>query len=125
MTTIDFNTYTNSYKREKGSANSITNTRITGGSYSIPDLDYAAWLNRYCKEIVETGSLDYFTETQLTSDGPILVDLDFRFPYGTKQRHYTKDHIDDLVGAYIDDISHMFQLNEGSIYQIFVLEKPH
>jgi len=123
MTTIDFNTYTNSYKREKGSANSITNTRITGGSYSIPDLDYAAWLNRYCKEIVETGSLDYFTETQLTSDGPILVDLDFRFPYGTKQRHYTKDHIDDLVGAYIDDISHMFQLNEGSIYQIFVLEK--
>lgn len=130
MTTIDLNTYINAYRREKGSANSITNTRIGdaakniyGGSYSIPDLDYATWLNRYCKDVLEKGDVDYFTETQLASDGPLLVDLDFRFPYQFPERYYTKDHVDDLVGAYVDEISRMFQLNEGSVYQIFVLEK--
>lgn len=131
MTSVDLKTFLNAHKKEKDSDEQITNTRIGdkkgiyGGSYSISDLDYASFLNKYRVEIVEqSGAFEYLTEKQLASDGPILVDLDFRFDYDIKTRKYSKDHIDDLVGAYIDELSKMLQFDETSFYQIFVLEKP-
>jgi P4 family phage/plasmid primase-like protien len=129
MSSINFNYYVDAFrKKEKGG--DFTNTRmgndsmgIYPGSYEIPDSEYETFLKRYSQEVLVTGGIDYFTEKQLASDGPIAVDLDFRFPYGTPERYYTQDHIDDLVGAYIDEISRMFQLNESSMYQILVMEK--
>jgi hypothetical protein len=133
MSTPSFNTYLNSFQKKKGELKGDhTNTRIGdneigiyGGTYMIPDLDYGGFLSRYAKEILETGGVEYLTETQLASDGPITIDLDFRFAYGTPERWYTQDHIDDLINACIDDISRMFQLNESSYYQIFVMEKTN
>lgn len=132
MTSVDLKTFLHAHKRDKDSNEQITNTRIGdkdagiyGGSYSISDLDYTAFLNKYCKEVVENqNTCEYLTETQLANDGPILVDLDFRFDYSVGERLYTKDHLDDLVGAYIDEMSKMFQFDAASSYQIFVLEKP-
>lgn len=129
MSANNFNTYINSFRKKGGE---YTNTRIGddslgiyGGSYDIPDLDYSVFLNRYSQEVLEKGGIEYFTEKQLVSDGPITVDLDFRFPYGTPERYYTQDHIDDLVSSYIDAISHMYQLNETTNYQIFIMEKSN
>jgi P4 family phage/plasmid primase-like protien len=131
MSATDLKAFLNAHKREKDSEDQITNTRIGdkkgiyGGSYSISDLDYTAFLNKYRKEIVEQpGAVEYLTETQLPSDGPILIDLDFRFDFSVVSRIYGKDHIDDLVGAYIDEIAKMFQFDETSSYDIYVLEKP-
>jgi len=128
---IDFSTYVNSYRKEKDSSAPITNTRIGstklgiyGGAYSIPDLDYTNFLNKYASEIVEKGQPEYMTETQLPNNGPCLVDLDFRFPYETSERQYTKDHLDDLVGAYLEEFATMFQLDANTLFNIYVLEKP-
>jgi P4 family phage/plasmid primase-like protien len=130
MSSADLNAFLNANKKEKNSTSNITNARIGdkakgiyGGSYSISDLDYPAFLNKYRKEIVETGKVEYLTEIQLPNDGPILVDLDFRFPYEMTERQYTKDHIDDVVGAYSEELIKMFQFDAHSTYQIFVLEK--
>jgi P4 family phage/plasmid primase-like protien len=115
------------YERKVGKGESNTNNRIPhngiGGAYFISDIDYPQFLNLYRKEIIETGKHDYLTETQLPSDGPILVDFDFRFPYEMTERQYTKDHIDDAVGAYAEELVKMFQFDETSLYKIYVLEK--
>ena len=130
MSHTDLNAFLNANRKEKNSSNNITNTRIGdkakgiyGGSYSISDLDYPAFLTKYRKEVVEAGNTEYLTESQLPNDGPILVDLDFRFPYEMTERQYTKDHIDDVVGAYSEELVKMFQFDANSSYQIFVLEK--
>jgi P4 family phage/plasmid primase-like protien len=127
MSSANFNSYINSFRTKGGEH---TNTRIGddslgiyGGCYDIPDSEYDKFLKRYLQDVLEKGGTEYFTEKQLASDGPIAVDLDFRFPYGTPERYYTQDHIDDLVSTYINEISRMFQLTESSIYQIFVMEK--
>jgi P4 family phage/plasmid primase-like protien len=95
---------------------------IYGGSYSIPDAEYPEFLERYKNDVLLPGESEYLTELQLDT-GAILVDLDFRFDYSTETRHYTKDHIDDLVGAYTEEIIRMYQLDADSTYEIFVLEK--
>jgi hypothetical protein len=65
------------------------------------------------------------TETQLPNNGPCLVDLDFRFAYDTAERQYTKDHLDDLVGVYLEEFTTMFQLDANTAFNIYVLEKPN
>ena len=126
----DLNTFLNAYRREKESVNPVTNSRIGdgglnihGGSYHISDLDYAAFLAKYRKEVVETGKPEYLTEMQLANDGPILVDLDFRFPYEMTERQYTADHVYDLIVAYAEELVNIYQFDETSVYPIYVLEK--
>lgn len=132
MSTLDFNTFIRAYQVEKDSDKSIniTNARIGdkslsiyGGKFSIPELDYPGFLKKYVREVVEKGEMEYLTEFQMVSDGPILVDLDFHFPYETTERQYTEDHVIDLVGAYVEEITRAFQFDDGSSYQIYVLEK--
>ncbi len=128
---IDFSTFVNAYRKEKGSADPITNTRIGkqergiyGGSFSIPETDYAGFLNKYSAEILDKGKTEYMTEFQLLNNGPCLVDLDFRFPYETTERQYSKDHLDDLVGAYLEELTSMFQFDAMTSFNIYVMEKP-
>ena len=124
----ELSTFLNANRRKE--PNPITNTRIPnkdlgiyGGSYSISDKDYADFLEKYRIDVIEADATEYLTEAQLDV-GPILVDLDFRFPYETSERQYTKDHIDDLVGSYAEEIQRMYQLDSDSVYEIYVLEKP-
>ena len=108
-----------------------TNTRIGDGAaiysgkYQIPEEEYPEFLELYHDEIVAKNKPEYLTEAQLKSDGPILVDLDFRFDYAVEERQYTKDHIDDLITAYLEELKTMYQFNDSSQFQIFILEKPH
>ena len=87
-----------------------TNTSITGGKYYIPDEEYSTFLKLYYKDIVSKNGEEFLTEKQRENDGPILVDLDFRHKYDTDERQYTKEHIDDLVDAYLDEIKKIYQL---------------
>ena len=132
--------YINRFRRtEKDTNDKVTNYRIAskdgdtikrvrGGVYCVPELDYTGLLNRYCKQIIlpsieQSGVVEYLTEAQLPNNGPILVDLDFRFPYEVVSRQYTKDHVALLVEAYIEEISRIYELDELSTYKIYVLEK--
>jgi len=129
---IDFHYINRFRKTDKDSKESVTNYRIAnhdvdnriyGGVFCVSDLDYTGLLNRYCKEVLEQGNLEFLTEAQLPNNGPILVDFDFRFPYETTTRQYTKDHLVILIEAYIDELSRIFDFDECSAYKIYVLEK--
>lgn len=128
---MDFESFLEMFRKQKtgpGSEAEITNTRITdesrGGTYSIPESEYARFLDVYYREVILAGKKDSLTEAQLANDGPCLVDLDFRFPYDCVKRSYTRDHIDDLVGAYLEEFKRIFQFDGDSKFAIYVLEKP-
>ena len=105
--------------------NKDPNNKIDGGVYCVPELDYTGLLKRYSREVLETGCNAYLTEAQLYNNGPILVDLDFRFPYEVTNRQYTKEHLVLLVESYIEEMSRIFEFNENSAYKIYVLEKDN
>jgi P4 family phage/plasmid primase-like protien len=122
------------YQVKKGDTIKLpTNTRIGddksgiyGGSYHIPDDDYNQFLSGYYRDTIAKNKNEYLTEKQRidTGNGPILVDLDFKYPMDIKERQHSKEHIQDLVICYLDTIKEMLQLDSNAKIQVFVLEKP-
>ena len=83
---------------------SITHTRIGdrdskiyGGAYCIPESDIGQFYDLYSKCVIEGTLKEYLTEKQLQDKGPIVIDLDFRYPVTTTVRQHTKEHIIDFI----------------------------
>jgi len=109
----------------------ITNTRIGdkesniyGGSYSISEEDYPIFLQLYAKDILSSNKKEYLTEVQLQDDGPILIDIDLRHDYEVDERQYSKDHIEDMVHIYLEQLKGIYQFDDMSKFKVFILEKP-
>ena len=129
---MNYSAFMQSHKIDKeDKTTESTNTRIGdggtiyGGNYHIPENEYSDFLRLYYGEMVAKNRPEYLTETQLRTNGPILVDLDLRFEYGCVERQYTKDHIDDLVNEYLDQLKGIYQFDENTRFNIYVLEKPN
>uniref|UniRef100_A0A6C0JMB7 SF3 helicase domain-containing protein n=1 Tax=viral metagenome TaxID=1070528 RepID=A0A6C0JMB7_9ZZZZ len=127
----DINDFLSKHYIQKGSDKPITNTRIGdkdngihGGSYHISDAEYPTFLKLYYRDVILTKKKEYLTEKQLSGNGPILVDIDFRHDYEVDERQYTKEHVEDLIDGYLEEIKKTFQLDENTKFPIFVLEKP-
>ena len=99
-----------------------THTRITGGSYCIEDHELPAFLELYDKEIIRAGRTDSLTEKQ-RDDGPLLMDLDFRFAPDHKERQYTDAHVNALVSQLKNAIQTVYDLDAERI-ECYVMEKP-
>jgi len=117
-------------KKDDNEPKQSTNTRIAdpklsiyGGNYHIPDDKYEQFLNLYYRDVLSKNGNEYFTEVQL-DEGPIVVDLDFKYGMEIKQRQHTNDHILDLVVCYLDIIKDVFQLDDENKIPVYVLEKP-
>jgi P4 family phage/plasmid primase-like protien len=107
-----------------------TNTRIKdeklnikGGCFYIPDDEYELFLSLYAEEVFTKKKKEYFTEFQL-ENGPILVDLDFRYDYEIDEKQHKRDDIIELIGGYLEEIKKIFQLEDGMEIPIYVFEKP-
>jgi hypothetical protein len=117
------------------SSKPCTNTRIPGdkdsgiygGSYCIPDEEQPVFLRIYYSEVLEkktSAKKEYLTEKQRVDDGPILIDIDFRYPVAMDDRQYTTEHIEDLTDAYLSELQTIFQMDADTKFPIYVLEKP-
>jgi len=109
----------------------VTNTRIGdaklgihGGSYHITDAEYSTFLELYAKDVIIGKKKEYLTEMQRDKDGPILVDIDFRYDYDVDEKQHSPDDIVELIGEYLGEIKNIFQIDESTRFQIFVFEKP-
>jgi P4 family phage/plasmid primase-like protien len=119
------------YKNNDAQKKIITNTRIGdskknihGGSYHIPDAEYPTFLNLYYRDIVSKNKKEYLTEKQRDKDGPINIDLDFRYSYETDERQHSREHVDDLICSYLNVLKTMFQFDSTSEFNIYLFEKP-
>jgi len=132
---MNYETFMRTHKINAGDDKASTNTRIGdkekrdptifAGNFHIPDEEYPQFLQLYHDEILAKNKPEYLTEAQLKTDGPLLIDLDFRFPISVTTRQYTKDHVDDLVNEYLSQLKTMYQFEESSQFPVYVLEKPN
>jgi P4 family phage/plasmid primase-like protien len=115
-----------------GSQKTITHTRIAsqelnvyGGAFSIDKEELPVFRRLYYEHVFVKGRKEYLTEKQLDSNGPILVDLDFRYEYDVTKRLHTSEHIQDLVQLYLEELKEFFVFEENKSFPIFIMEKPN
>jgi P4 family phage/plasmid primase-like protien len=123
--------YLNTYSVQERDPNKpLTNTRIGypafnifGGSYHISDSDYITFLKKYYEETIAKNNPEYLTEVQLPTNGSILVDVDLRFLYECTERKYNRDHISDIIELYLQELNAMYQFDEDTMFNVYLLEK--
>ena len=126
----DFLVKHNVNKTNGGNKKTSTNTRIgdktksvTGGNYHISDIEYPTFLELYKRDIVLKNKKEYLTEKQM-EEGPLVVDLDFRYDYNVDEKQHTSAHIEDLITLYNDELKKIFQYDDDTKYEVYIFEKP-
>lgn len=123
---------------------SITHTRIkceelkvSGGAYYVSREKKQEFYDKYYEEIYMKNGDEYLTETQIldnyvidsstneTVNGPLLVDLDFRYEYDVKEKQHTFEQIQDMVFAYTDELKKYYIFDTDSEFDMFVMEKKN
>lgn len=115
-----------------GNQKTMTHTRIGnqelnvyGGAFSIDKEELPIFRRLYYEHVFVKGRKEYLTEKQLEDNGPILVDLDFRYEYDVTKRLHTSEHIQDLVQLYLEELKEFFVFEENKSFPIFIMEKPN
>jgi len=110
----------------------ITHTRIGdkdlnifAGAYSIPKQELKMFYELYYDSVFVKKRKEYLTEKQLENIGPMAVDFDFRYNYDVDTRQHTKEHIQDMVLLYLEEIKEYFTFEENKPFDIFIFEKPN
>jgi P4 family phage/plasmid primase-like protien len=120
----NYQDFIGAHSMSKEDTREITNTRISGGKFHIPDEEYEDFLKMYYNDIVKPGYNEHLTEKQRDTGGPIVIDLDFRYDYSIKTRQHNIEIIHTLVLAYLDELSKMFQFNSQQEIMVYIQEKP-
>jgi P4 family phage/plasmid primase-like protien len=110
----------------------ITHTRIGdqklkvyGGSFSISKEELPIFYRLYYEHIFVRNRKEYLTERQLNGCGPLLIDFDFRYDFSVTERQHTKEHIQDIIYLYLEELKAFFIIEENQQIPIFVMEKPN
>jgi P4 family phage/plasmid primase-like protien len=129
-TSTTFQSFTFAAKHVRGSdSKTITHTRIGcedpqiyGGSYDVPPEHLEKMWSLYYQHVFVAGQKEYFTEKQLPEGGPIMIDLDFRYPYVIEKRIHDDNDIINILCIYLDEIAKMYVFDDKEI-PIYVMEK--
>ena len=109
-----------------------THNRIKGGSYVIEEHDREAFYALYTKHVFTDKKLEFLTERQIedgtaANNGPLLVDLDFRYDYAVTERQHDKQFLEDIVNSlYLEELCKFLVFSDASPeFNVFIMEKPH
>lgn len=118
--------FLNSYRT---SENNSTHTRIPDkeldiypGKYFVNDNN--KFLEEYFSNIILSNKCEYLTEKQL-DNGPISIDLDFRYNHNVNTRQHNKDFIHDIVIVSVDILKDFYNFTKESSFEVYVMEKPN
>jgi P4 family phage/plasmid primase-like protien len=110
----------------------LTHTRIGnkdlhiyGNSFIINEDKLDIFYRLYYEYIFVKNNKEYLTEKQLGENGPILIDLDFRYDINVNERIHTTQNIYDLVLLYLEELQNFFVFYPNESFPIYVMEKPN
>ena len=66
---------------------------------------------------------EYLTEKQRDNDGPLVVDLDFRYMYEVDEKQHSGEELEDLVLLYAEELKNVYQFDKETI-PVYIFEKP-
>lgn len=125
----NFNEYLKKHKATKGSGLS-NHTRIGdeeynafSGSYTIETSEWKDFIQKYYQHVFVNKKVEHLTEKQLIENGPITIDIDFRYAPSITTKQHTEDHIIDAVDLYVNKILELVEVKSGVEFDVFVLEK--
>jgi P4 family phage/plasmid primase-like protien len=117
--------------KDKNSGCHQTHTRIPdkslniyGGSYCIQPNELPIFYDLYYKNVFEQNKPEHLTERQL-DNGPIAIDFDFRYDYSVENKIHTKEHIQDMITLYLEELKNLYIFTPNTPFDIFIFEKPH
>jgi len=99
-------------------------SNIYGGAYVVPKEDLSVFHSLYYDHVFVKNNKEYLTEKQI-ENGPLVVDFDFRYSHDTETRQHTKEHIQDMVLLYLEEIKEYFVFEENKAFDVFIFEKPN
>ena len=127
----DLNSFLAKHSAKLTTGASITHTRIGdkelsiyGGSYVIPKEELPLFYLLYHDHVFVKKNKEYLTEKQIV-DGALAVDFDFRYSYDVETRQHTKEHIQDMILLYLEEIKECYVFEENKPFDIFIFEKPN
>ena len=111
----DYFTFVSKFTTQKGER--FSHTRIPdralsiGGAFMIPKSELPDFYRRYYNHVFVEKKQEYLTEKQQETNGPCLVDFDFRYASEIEDRQHKKSHIVDMVAAYMDIINKVYDFS--------------
>ena len=104
----------------RGAPHRFTTASRPFGSYWVGEADMARFYDLYTSDL-EQGKSMRLTERQ-GSEGPVVVDVDLRYPLTVKERLYTAETVRSVAMAYQESLrSHMTMTDEQQL--CYVLER--
>lgn len=120
--------YLRSHAATKGET--FTHTRIGdkdqniyGGSYNIQSQEWNDFMKKYYQHVFVNGKKEYLTEKQLIENGPLLIDMDFRFDTSITTRQHSEDHVLDAIMIYAEKLLELVNITDGANIDVYVMEK--
>lgn len=112
---------------ERGEICSFTGMGTMRGKFMVKDEDYPKFLDllheylfvqqRRPLNLVEQRRCDLYT--------PILIDLDFKYPpERALHRQFELSHIHSFIQAYVENLTHFYDLSEHKPLRFFVTLRP-
>jgi len=99
-----------------------TGKKIRGGKYHIPGENMGLFWKLCFERVFVEKKHEYLTETQdRENGGPLLVDLDFRFPEEMTERRYGQDDV--ILELFCRSFQELFDFNEKIKFPVFVSYK--
>jgi P4 family phage/plasmid primase-like protien len=95
---------------------------VFGGCYFIPPEDMNEFYALYKKSALLEKKETYLTEKQ-PEEGPLLIDLDFRYDVSIEERQHTKEHVVQLIEAIVRGVSRVKIVDQP--LDCYVMEKPN
>ncbi len=95
---------------------------VFGGCYFIPLEKMDEFYGHYKKSVFVEKNQAYLTEKQL-DEGPLLIDLDFRYDISIEERQHTKQHVAQLVNVLMHGIARIKVVSKP--LECYVMEKNH
>ena len=97
--------------------------KVFGGIFQINDVK--KFYELYYNHIFDKKNKEYLTEKQNIDKGPILIDLDMRYPVSINTRQHTKEHIIDFIMLYLNSLEHFLDITDKASVDIFIMEKDN
>ena len=98
---------------------------IYGGSFQILKEELPLFYKLYYEHVFVKGRKEYLTEKQLKTNGPIAIDLDFRYDFSVTKRLHGPEHIQDIISLYLEELKEFYVFEGNTQIPIFVMEKPN
>ena len=97
---------------------------VHGGCWFIPDDKYVEFYNLYVNKVFANKKQEYLTEKQ-NDNGPLLIDLDFRYSVDIDERQHKEEDVDSFIQMLFEKIEKVFNVENDTQISVYVFEKDN